>query len=115
MRHSLFSAAVIISEAEQPDFEELGQQAPLRRLPSLFRDERQLPSGPGTPPQAQTFLDGMEPDLPATQQPEPDTAMPEELSNLDPGIGNKLRALHTSPEQNPNLLYHRKNVMEGTE
>src|SRR3546814_6119654 len=50
LRYSLFSAAVIISEAEQPDFEELGQQAPLRRLPSLFRDERQLPSGPGTPP-----------------------------------------------------------------
>src|SRR3546814_6540705 len=47
LRYSLFSAAVIISEAEQPDFEELGQQAPLRRLPSLFRDERQLPSGPG--------------------------------------------------------------------
>src|SRR3546814_5348851 len=35
LRYSLFSAAVIISEAEQPDFEELGQQAPLRRLPSL--------------------------------------------------------------------------------
>src|SRR3546814_9792678 len=30
LRYSLFSAAVIISEAEQPDFEELGQQAPLR-------------------------------------------------------------------------------------
>src|SRR3546814_10625638 len=70
LRYSLFSAAVIISEAEQPDFEELGQQAPLRRLPSSFRDERQFPSGPGTPPPAQPFLDGMEPDLPATQQPE---------------------------------------------
>src|SRR3546814_1240696 len=67
LRYSLLSAAVIISEAEQPDFEELGQQAPLRRLPSLFRDERQLPSGPGTPPPAQPLLDGMEPDLPATQ------------------------------------------------
>src|SRR3546814_14396224 len=62
LRYSLFSAAIIISEAEPPDFEELGQQAPLRRLPSLFRDERQLPSGPGTPPPAQPFLDGMEPD-----------------------------------------------------
>src|SRR3546814_5980636 len=92
----LFSAAVIISEAEQPDFEELGQQAPLRRLPSLFRDERQLPSGPGTPPPAQPFLDGMEPDLPATQQPEPDPAMQEELSQLVTGLGNKLRASNTS-------------------
>src|SRR3546814_20696878 len=26
LRYSLFSAAVILSEAEQPDFEELGQQ-----------------------------------------------------------------------------------------
>src|SRR3546814_6056600 len=71
-RYSRFRAAVIISEAEQPDFEELGQQAPLRRLPSLFRDERQLPSGPGTPPPAQPFLDGMEPALTATQQTNPD-------------------------------------------
>src|SRR3546814_15207726 len=47
LRYSLFSAAVTISEAEQPDFEELGQQAPPRRLPSLFRDARHLPSGPG--------------------------------------------------------------------
>src|SRR3546814_3980576 len=102
LRYSLFSAAVIISEAEQPDFEELGQQAPLRRLPSLFRDERQLPSGPGTPPPAQPFLDGMEPDLPATQQPEPDPAMQEELSQLVTGLGNKLRARseeHTSELQ----------------
>src|SRR3546814_8593518 len=81
-----------------PDFEELGQQAPLRRLPSLFRDERQLPSGPGTPPPAQPFLDGMEPDLPATQQPEPDPAMQEELSQLVTGLGNKLRASNTSPD-----------------
>src|SRR3546814_7281480 len=76
------------------------QQAPLRRLPSLFRDERQLPSGPGTPPPAQPFLDGMEPDLPATQPPEPDPAMQEELSKLVTGPGNKLRASNTSPEDN---------------
>lgn len=65
LRHSLFSAAVIISEAEQPDRDKLGEQAPLRRLPSLFRGERQLPGGPGEPPPSQPFLDGMEPDLPA--------------------------------------------------
>src|SRR3546814_12995667 len=50
LRYSLFSAEVIISDADHPDFAELGQQPPLRRLPSLFRDERQLLRGPGPPP-----------------------------------------------------------------
>ena len=66
IRYSLFSAAVIISEEEQPDQDKIGQQQPLRRLPSLFRDEQQLPSGAGLSPPSQQFFDGMEPDLPAT-------------------------------------------------
>ena len=66
IRYSLFSAAVIISEEEQPDQKQIGQQQPLRRLPSLFRDEQQLPSGEGLSPPSQQFFDGMEPDLPAT-------------------------------------------------
>ena len=66
LRYSLFSAAVVLSEEEQPDRAELGRQDPLRKVPSLFRDERQLPNGPGLPPPSQPFLDGMEPDLPAT-------------------------------------------------
>jgi DNA-binding transcriptional MocR family regulator len=70
IRYSLFSAAVVISDAEQPDAAELGNQEPLRRLPSLFRDEGQLPSGDGLPPPSQPFLSGMEPDLPATNQEE---------------------------------------------
>ena len=57
---------------EQPDVEDLGHQEPLRRLPSLFRDEGQLPSGPGLPPPSQPFFDGMEPDLPTTGQEESD-------------------------------------------
>src|SRR3546814_3130204 len=36
--------------------------------------------------------------LPATQQPEPDPAMQEELSQLVTGLGNKLRASNTSPD-----------------
>nr|WP_313138124.1 helix-turn-helix domain-containing protein [Paracoccus jeotgali] len=68
IRYSLFSAAVIVSDEEQPDREQLGNQQPLRRLPSLFRDERQMPSGDGLPPPSQPFLSGMEPDLPATNQ-----------------------------------------------
>jgi DNA-binding transcriptional MocR family regulator len=70
IRYSLFSAAVVISDAEQPDAAELGNQEPLRRLPSLFHDEGQLPSGDGLPPPSQPFLSGMEPDLPATNQEE---------------------------------------------
>ena len=66
LRYSLFSAAVVLSEEEQPDRAELGRQEPLRKVPSLFRDERQLPNGPGLPPPSQPFLDGLEPDLPAT-------------------------------------------------
>jgi hypothetical protein len=68
IRYSLFSATVIASSDEQPDASELGHQEPLRRLPSLFRDEGQLPSGDGLPPPSQPFLGGLEPDLPATDQ-----------------------------------------------
>src|SRR3546814_19346612 len=109
----MFSAAGIISEAEQPVVEELGQQAPLRRLPSLFRDERQLPSGPGPPPPAQPFLDGMEPDLPATQQPEPDPAMQEELSQLVTGLGNKLRSSNTPPDEDATAIFIPKRKREA--
>lgn len=66
LRYSLFSAAVVVSEEEQRDREELGKLEPLRKVPSLFRDETQLPSGPGLPPPSQPFLSDMEPDLPAT-------------------------------------------------
>lgn len=65
IRYSLFSAAVILSEEEQPDRADLGNQEPLRRLPSLFRDERQLPSGDGLPPPSEPSLPGMEHELPA--------------------------------------------------
>ena len=64
IRHSLFSAAVVVSSEEQPDKETLGGQPPLRRLPTLYPGERQLPAGPGTPPPSQPFFDGLEPDLP---------------------------------------------------
>jgi len=72
IRYSLFSAAVIVSDEEQPDREQLDNQQPLRRLPSLFRDERQMPAGNGLPPPSQPFLDGMEPELPALDLKEAD-------------------------------------------
>ncbi|MCP4903283.1 MAG: hypothetical protein GY906_40495 [bacterium] len=67
IRYSLFSAAVVLSDEEQPDRDQLGQQEPLRRVPSLLRDEQQLPSGDGLPPPSEPTLPGMEPDLPATK------------------------------------------------
>jgi DNA-binding transcriptional MocR family regulator len=67
IRYSLFSAAVVVSDEEQPDRDQLGQQEPLRRVPSLLRDEQQLPSGDGLPPPSEPTLPGMEPNLPATK------------------------------------------------
>lgn len=67
IRYSLFSAAVVLSDVEQPDRDQLGQQEPLRRVPSLLRDEQQLPTGDGLPPPSEPPLPGMEPDLPATK------------------------------------------------
>lgn len=62
MRYSLFSATVVVSEDEQPSepFSE-----PLRRLPTLFPGERQLPSGEGLEPPSEPDLPGFEVDLPA--------------------------------------------------
>lgn len=68
MRYSLFSAAVVISEEEQPDRAALEAQEPLRELPTLFPGERQLPSGPGLEPPSEPALPGMEPDLPARRR-----------------------------------------------
>ena len=66
LRYSLFSAAVLISEEEQPDRDILNQPQQLERLPTIFKGERQLPTGPGLKPPSQPSLDGLEPDLPAT-------------------------------------------------
>lgn len=66
IRYSLFSATVVLSEKEQSNAQELDSQPKLRRLPSLYRQENQLPSGDGLPPPSQPFLDGLEPPLPTT-------------------------------------------------
>jgi len=66
IRYSLFTANVVISDVEQPDNEDLSHQEPLRKLPSLYPGEQQLPSGDGLPPESQPSFDGMEFDLPAT-------------------------------------------------
>lgn len=65
LRYSLFSATVITSSDEQPSSLELDPTEPLRTIPNLLHDERQLPSGDGLPPPSEPQLPGMEPDLPA--------------------------------------------------
>lgn len=65
IRYSLFSAAVVLSDDEQPDRDNIGAQPPLRKLPRTFQGEQQLPSGDGLPPPSEPALPGMEPDLPS--------------------------------------------------
>jgi hypothetical protein len=69
IRYSMFSAAVLVSDDEQPDLEKLGSQNPLTRIPALFPGERQLPAGNGLPPPSQPSLPMMEADLPFTIRP----------------------------------------------
>ena len=73
IRYSLFSAAVLVSEDEQPDIEQLGKQPALTRIPSLYPGERQLPTGPGLPPPSEPTFPGLEPDLPALKHENNDT------------------------------------------
>lgn len=70
IRYSLFSAAVLISDDEQPDAAELDQQQPLRKIPSIGRGEQQLPTGPGLEPPSEPTFPGMEIDLPSRHLPE---------------------------------------------
>jgi len=70
LRQSLFSATVVVSSEEQPDEAELGQQEPLRRLPRLYPQEKQLPHGEGLPPPSEPTLPGFEVDLPAPREEE---------------------------------------------
>jgi DNA-binding transcriptional MocR family regulator len=68
IRYSLFSASVLVSDDDQPDVLELDKQQALHRIPRMFPDERQLPSGEGLPPPSEPPLPGMEPDLPALRE-----------------------------------------------
>jgi DNA-binding transcriptional MocR family regulator len=70
LRYSTFSAIVVVSDDEQPDRGDLGQQEPLRKVPRQFPGEQQLPAGDGLPPPAEPALPGFEPDLPAIEVPE---------------------------------------------
>lgn len=62
LRLSTFSATVI---ADIDDQDEDFPPVDLRRIPTLYPGERQLPGGDGLAPPSQPALDGMEHDLPA--------------------------------------------------
>jgi hypothetical protein len=59
---SVFSAVVVADLSDQD--EALLGHGELRRIPSLYPGELQLPSGPGAEPPSQPNLGGLEPDLP---------------------------------------------------
>ncbi|HIE7356409.1 TPA: helix-turn-helix domain-containing protein [Klebsiella pneumoniae] len=62
LRLSVFSAAVVADFDDQD--EALLGHGDLRRIPTLYPGEQQLPTGPGEDPPSQPALDGLEPDLP---------------------------------------------------
>src|SRR5260364_314064 len=61
LRLSVFSATVV-ADIEDQDATTL-QHDDLRRIPSLYPGERQLPTGDGEEPPSQPCIEGMEPDL----------------------------------------------------
>ena len=63
MRTSIFSARVIADIDDQS--EHTLTRANLRRIPVLYPNEMQLPSGAGEPPPSQPAIDGMDLYLPA--------------------------------------------------
>lgn len=63
LRLSVFSATVVADYDDQDNA--TLDHSDLRRIPTLFPGERQLPSGPGEEPPSQPAIPGMEPDLPA--------------------------------------------------
>jgi len=65
IRYSLFSAAVLVSDKEQPDKERIGAEPPLNSILTLGPGEQQLPTGPGLEPPSSPQIPGLETDLPA--------------------------------------------------
>lgn len=62
LRLSVFSASVVADFDDQD--EALLGHGDLRRIPTLYPGEQQLPTGPGEEPPSQPAFPGLEPDLP---------------------------------------------------
>lgn len=65
---AIFHARVVADAADQPTGSL--ERRELRRIPTLYPEERQLPSGEGLPPPSQPSFPGLEPDLPAIEHDE---------------------------------------------
>ncbi len=65
---SVFSATIVADRDDQD--EALLGHADLRRIPTLYPGEQQLPTGPGEEPPSQPTIPGLEPDLPALSETE---------------------------------------------
>jgi hypothetical protein len=76
---SLFSATVVADFEDQVDVD----GPPLKRIPVLFSGEQQLPTGPGEPPPSQPSLQGLEPDLPSIEVPDPWAKRRAEITQLE--------------------------------
>lgn len=63
-----FFTATVLASAREQDQLELTNDAPLRRIPTLYRGEEQLPEGPGSAPPVQQELPGVANDLPAIRE-----------------------------------------------
>ena len=63
---SKFSAVVIASREDQD--QTMLEHRDLRKIPTLYSGEMQLPTGPGESPPSQPSMPGLEPDLPALQE-----------------------------------------------
>lgn len=85
IRHSVFDATVYATEQEQePDAIE--EKTPLHRLPALYPDEMQIPSGDGLPPVSQPSLPGMEQELPARRISSADNSQSDQFPEF-PSLG----------------------------
>lgn len=73
LQYSRFAANVMADYADQKTAELT--HGDLRKVPTLFAGEKQVPDGGGLPPPSQPALDGLEPDLPTRaevdEQPDP--------------------------------------------
>ena len=81
---SVFSATIVADRGDQD--EALLGHAELRRIPTLYPGESQLPMGPGEEPPSQPSIPGMEPDLPSIQA-ELEARGQLRLGNIDPDTG----------------------------
>jgi hypothetical protein len=63
LRLSVFSATVVADFEDQPS--DTLKHSDLRRVPTLYPGEQQIPTGQGDNPPSQQLFEGLEPDLPS--------------------------------------------------